>query len=75
MFMICVWFGKGLRCFGFTLDIMFLTHGVMDAFKIVYPQHWLRLDCEHHLLNTIKQPFDMAKSNGWMSKRLWSLNF
>jgi hypothetical protein len=28
------------------LEIMFLTHGVMDALKIVYPQYWLRLDCE-----------------------------
>ncbi len=46
MFMICVWFGKGLKCFGLRLDIKFSTYGVMDAFKIVYPQYWLWLDCE-----------------------------
>lgn len=46
MFMICVWFGKGLKCFGLRLNIRFSTHGVMDAFKIVYPQYWLQLDCK-----------------------------
>jgi len=46
MSMICVWFGKGLKCFGLRLDIRFSTYGVTDAFKIVYPQYWLWLDCE-----------------------------
>jgi len=50
----------------------------MDAFKIVYPQYLLQLDCEASFvkhLEVIKQPFDMAKFNEWMSKRLRSLNF
>jgi hypothetical protein len=38
--MICVWFGKVAKYFIQKLEIRSLTHGVMDAFGIVYLLYW-----------------------------------
>ncbi len=48
------------------LETRFPTHGVMDAFGIVYPQYWLQVDCETSFpkhLAVIKILFALAKHN------------
>jgi hypothetical protein len=35
------------------LETRFLTHGVMDVLRIVYPQYWLQVDYETSFLKNL----------------------
>ncbi len=47
-------------------EIRFLAHGVMDAFRIVYPQYWMDPKCDAtfvKLLQIIKATFHLGKTH------------
>jgi hypothetical protein len=50
----------------FELEWRFLNHELMNAFKIIYSQYWLQLDCE----STFVDHLALIKWHYYISKKL-----